>query len=282
MKTNLFDPHKSFLSLKVLWVTVSIHVIAALVTITIIIYNSSLLPNFSYEGINNALNIFKAPLGVMALIIPIVALLAANHRSEQTKEQMRLTSENNDFSNFYKHTAEFESYLLEHSEEKVKISLPRKFHRLAFPDAKRGNFRVSKNITDRIEITLGEIIKSSAGLNSKENWQNEVFLLDNLITRYADSFYIKNYKDNSGSVLNINGQQITVPGGSIKNIIITISTISIKIRDALLFDDRYEPGPLLTKIIEFDYNRIPYSDITHTTNFAPFNFEALLLEQDTQ
>lgn len=282
MKTNLFDPHKSFLSLKVLWVTVAIHTITACLITTIIIYNSNLLPDYSYEGLNNALNIFKVPLGIMALIIPIVALLAANHRSEQTKEQMRLTSENNDFSNFYKHTAEFESYLLEHSEEKIKISLPRKFHRLAFPDAKRGNFRVSKNTTDRIETTLSEIIKSSADLNSKETWQTGVLLLDRLITHYADSFYITNYKDGSGNVLNVDGEHITVPGGSIKNIIITIRTISLKIRDALLFDDRYEPGPLLTKIVEFDYNRIPSSDIARTTNFAPFNFEALLLEQDTQ
>ncbi len=279
MKANLFDPHKSFLSLKILWTVVAAHTIVALLITSTIFYTSDLSPNYTYIGLNNVLTIFKIPLGVMALIIPIVALLAANHRSEQTKEQMRLTSENNDFSNFYKHTAEFESYLSEHSEEKVKISLPRKFHRLAFPDAKRGNFRVSSKINDNIESTLKTIIKVSTGLNSKESWQPELLLLDRMITHYADTFHIKNYKENSGSVLNIDGEQVIVPEGNVKNIIISISTISKKIRDALLFDDRYEPGPTLTKIVDFDYSRIPDSNISHISNFAPFNFEALLLEQ---
>lgn len=280
MKSNIFDPHKSFLNLKILWIVVGIHAAIALVTAFFIIYNSELQPSYTYVGLNNALNIFKIPLGVLALIIPIVALLAANHRSEQTKEQMRLASANNNFSNFYKHTEEFESYLTEHEGAKIQISLPRKFHRLAFPDAKHGDFAVGKKIDSQINWFLERILHASTNLNDPVNWLPALVELNKLIEQYGDTFYIKGYKATQGSSYPYEGSSIIIPDGDIKNIIVTIKAISEKIRDALLFDERYEPGELLTKIIEFDYKKIPSSKMTHASNFIPFNFKDLLLASE--
>lgn len=282
MKSNIFDPHKSFLSLKVLWVVVATHAAIALVAALVITLNSELQPNYTYVGFNNALNIFKIPLGVLALIIPIVALLAANHRSEQTKEQMRLASENNNFSNFYKHTAEFESYLTEHEGAKIKISLPRKFHRLAFPDARRGDFAVGKKIDTQINWHLEYILNASINLNDPTNWLSALVELNNAIVQYGDSFYISGYKATSGSSYQYEGGSIIIPDGNIQNIIVTIKSISEKIRDALLFDERYEPGELLIQIIEFDYKKIPSSKNLNSSKFTPFNFKELLAYENAK
>lgn len=281
MKSNIFDPHKSFLNLKVLWAVVSIHILVAFITALAIIYNSELQPNYTYIGLNNALNIFKIPLGVLALIIPIVALLAANHRSEQTREQMRLASANNNFSNFYKHTEEFESYLSEHEGAKLTITLPRKLHRLAFPDAKKGEFTVGKKIDAQINLHLEGIINASTNLNDPTNWLPALAELSKLIDQYGEAFYIKGHKITSGNSYPYEGNSIIIPDGGMKQIIVTIKTISEKVRDALLFDDRYEPGELLTKIIEFDYNQIPSSKMSHSSNHIPFNFKDLLTSKHT-
>ncbi|MDR6163045.1 hypothetical protein [Pseudomonas fluorescens] len=278
LKSNVFDPHKSFLSLKVLWFVVAIHFAIAAAFATLIMYNSDLVLKLNHTGLNNALNIFKIPLGILALIIPIVALLAANHRSEQTREQMRLASENNNFSNFYKHTEEFESYLSEHEDSKTKISLPRKFHRLAFPGAKHGNFQVGEQISIRIHWFLEHIIYASVDLNNPEKLVTALDKLDLLIKDFADTFYIKNYySSTSGNSFPVFGRTVFVPDGDVKNILISVKSISEKIRDALVFDDRYEPDELLTKVIEFDYKRIPSSKINNISSYTPFNFKELLL-----
>lgn len=280
MKSDIFDPHKSFLSLKILWIVVAIHFAIAAIFSIIIIYNSNLTPRYDYAGFNNALNIFKIPLGILALIIPIVALLAANHRSEQTKEQMRLASENNNFSNFYKHTEEFESYLTEHEESKTKISLPRKFHRLAFPGAKHGNFKVGERIVSKIDEHLLDIILESAGLNDQQKWAEAADRLDFLIQRYAETFYIKSYySSTSGNSVPVFERTVFIPDGDLKNLIVSVKIISEKIRDALLFDERYEPSELLTEVIEFDYSKIPSSNITNASNYKPFDFRALFMEK---
>lgn len=253
---------------------VATHAAIALVAALVITLNSELQPNFTYVGFNNALNVFKIPLGVVALIIPIVALLAANHRSEQTKEQMRLASENNNFSNFYKHTAEFESYLAEHEDAKIKISLPRKFHRLAFPDARYGDFAVGQNIDAQINRHLEDILDASINLNDPVNWLPALMELNNAIDLYGDSFYISGYKAKSGTSHQCGGRSIVIPDGNIQNIIVKIKNISEKIRDALLFDERYESGGLLIQMIEFDYKQIPSSK--SSSAFTPFNFKELL------
>jgi len=282
LKSNIFDPHKSFLSLKILWFVVATHFAVAAIFSILITYNSNLTPSYDYTGFNNALNIFKIPLGILALIIPIVALLAANHRSEQTKEQMRLASENNNFSNFYKHTEEFESYLSEHEESKTKISLPRKFHRLAFPGAKHGDFRVGEKIGLKIDEYILDIILASAGLNDQKTWIEAADKLDFLIQKYAQTFYIKSYySSTSGNSIPVFERTVFIPDGDVKNLIISIKNISEKIRDALLFDERYEPSEILTKVIEFDYNKIPSSNITNISNYKPFDFQTLFLEKVT-
>lgn len=118
-KNIYFDPDTSFFDLKIVRTTALSFVIIFLITCGVIIYKSNLWWewNFTYTGFNNLLNYFKVPLGFLALIIPVGAVFAANHRSEQTKKQIALTHNQialahnqNLFTNYYKHIEEFEKY----------------------------------------------------------------------------------------------------------------------------------------------------------------------------
>ncbi|QNH05393.1 hypothetical protein HNQ27_22420 [Pseudomonas sp. B11D7D] len=172
MKKNLFDPNKSFIELPIaIWTTAIFLAIAALITATIVA-NSDLNFAPTHEGFNYAANAFKFPLGILATLIPIIALLAANHKSEQTKEQMRLASTNNNFTNYFKHLSEFESYIEKHQEDKsIIIKSIRNLHKLSFPYAKLGNYQASNSLIKKSEETIEKIIH---GIEELKN-QRELF-----------------------------------------------------------------------------------------------------------
>ena len=69
-----------------LWAPISI---AILFSVYIFI-TSDLTFQTGFVGLNNAWDIFKIPLALFSLVFPSVALVAANHRSIQSKKQIDL------------------------------------------------------------------------------------------------------------------------------------------------------------------------------------------------
>jgi len=144
---NWFDPHKSFLGLKIVWVTVcTLLLISAISSIIIIVY-SDLNLDLTFLGFNFFISVFRFPLAIATLIIPIVALLAANHRSEQTKEQIRVTNNQNVFSNYYKHIEEFTRYLVDRVDNKIDLRFA---HSNIYPDAPIGDYRINDKLISLI------------------------------------------------------------------------------------------------------------------------------------
>ncbi|WP_330961181.1 hypothetical protein [Photobacterium sp. 53610] len=155
MFSKWFDPNKSFLSLGVVWIVIGLLTGIAVLISAAIIVNSFLVWDFSYLGFNNFIVVFKVPLGVLALIIPLVALLAANHRSEQTKEQIRLNGIQNNFSNYYKHREEFEKWLEQFNFRNMKGA--RIIHDQIFPNSKSGDYTISDQLIFDIESLKNSI-----------------------------------------------------------------------------------------------------------------------------
>lgn len=110
-KKQMFDPHLSFFELPIVRVT-TIIIVAFIVIVSIVIFFIS-KPSWdpSYKGFNHFFTVFKFPLYGVGFLASILALYATNHRSEQSKENMRLTREQNIFSNYYKHLEEFGKYV---------------------------------------------------------------------------------------------------------------------------------------------------------------------------
>jgi len=145
LKSKWFNPEKSFLHLGIVWAVICSLLIVASGVSWVIITNTPLAWNLSSNGFNDFISIFRFPLGILTLIIPIVALLAANHRSEQTKEQIRVTAVQNDFANYYKHLEEFVKYV-DKQECTDNTSGARYIHKMLYPNAQLGSYDFCKDL----------------------------------------------------------------------------------------------------------------------------------------
>ena len=274
MNKNLFDPNTSFLNLRIVRQTFG-YLLAIALTITVaIIYNDNLTANFSYAGFNNALTIFKVPLGILASIIPIIALLATNHRSEQTKEQIRLTNENANFSNYYKHTEEFEVFIEKHAlKDGLKVEYPRKLHKTIFPHAKKGNYRVPSSINEHIDDCLIKIVDAAKGTenSSETEWRKALISLRDPVNNFAKHYQIS-MPSQSGKSITYGPDSVLVPGGKVKNLFKNIEQVTSTLRDALVFDENYTPSKLMQQIIDYDYDKIPENDISIPSRYKVFDF----------
>lgn len=95
-----------------LWTPISLSIIIALV----IWYNGNYIWDFTAESFNYSLHIYKFPLGVLALVFPTVALIAALHRSDQTKKQIHEVEQKNRTDMYLAHY----KYFFEHIEQAEK------------------------------------------------------------------------------------------------------------------------------------------------------------------
>jgi len=189
-----FDPHKSFIDLGIVRVFIIIILIISSITAAIIYFNSKPEIDLTYKGFNNAVTMFSVPLSILAILIPIIAILATNHRSEQTKEQIRITSEQNTFSNYYKHMDEFVKHCEAMSEKEgngLAISKPRSLYKILFPEAGLGNLKVSTSSSICKDYAL-MFFKISTGFTDYNEFRNSVTKLDDLSLEFSAQLFIEN------------------------------------------------------------------------------------------
>lgn len=114
--------------------------------------------NRSHEGINELVSIFQIPLGIVALLIPVLAVYAANHRSEQSREIIRLTQIQNFFTNYYKHLEEFCNYCEKGSVfPGVKIDY-RGLHNKLYPNALTSGIKLHVGFVFQVEFCSKSIV----------------------------------------------------------------------------------------------------------------------------
>ena len=152
MTSKYFDPKKSFLHLKIVWWAISALLIFSIVIGLVILFNTSLIWDLSANGFNHFIFLFRFPLGILAMIIPIVALLAANHRSEQTKEQIKATGLQNNFSNYYKHLEEFVKYSQANIKDINDLDF-RLIHKKIYPNSQEGDYEICRELFQSLELS---------------------------------------------------------------------------------------------------------------------------------
>lgn len=263
MKKNLsFDPQKSLIELKILWFVVGGFVVFATFIALIVGLNSEITPEYSYTGFNHAIVVFRVPLAILALIIPIVALLAANHRSEQTKEQIRVANEQNSFSNYYKHIEEFEKYLNKIWDKK-STSSPRKLHKVLFPNARYGDFSISRAIWDNYEYMVSQFVKQTSELTKCEKSDQSRILVEmqETVREFANTLYLTSYAASSGSGVNHNGVTAIVQDGDVKLFIAQIQTVAKLVDEICSFELTYEPNERLKQVLEINFKSLPSSKV---------------------
>lgn len=135
-----FDPHTSFLKLPSFWAPfIIILLLFSLLCWKVASDNQLVLSwNWTVQGMYEW---FRIPFWVLALLIPVIGLFNANHKSEQARAAMELTRSQNNFANYFKHFDEFKVHM-----KAVEISGDvnlRAMHKIVFPMCTRGVHRPS-------------------------------------------------------------------------------------------------------------------------------------------
>lgn len=278
MKMDLFPPNKSLLSLPVVHCCVGfLFLVAAIMSISILNFSSPLSFNLSQRGFENASNLFKAPMAVCLLSIPLLALLASNHRSVQTTSQMSLTtkqialtSEQNLFANYYKHVDEFGKWC-ENFKKIGQVASRRKLHKKIFPLAQTGDFVIPAEILmefNKLVLQLRDILVSAAGSNSLEKLAEIRPIYNNFGRRF---FLVPPvYTEGERYVLDKDVLYFPAEGprGFIKEQIDFIKVID----NILSFDPTYHATPLFYKLSSLSLSGVP----TNTRMTIQLNFTELL------
>ncbi len=253
-----FGPLKSFISLPIVWGVIGILTLSSILVATLITVNSDFVWNFDYQSINKIFTIYKLPLTILALIIPIVALLAANHRSEQTKAQILAANEQNIFANYYKHIEEFEKFIGSHIlNNQIKITNIRNTHKALFPSANLGSYALDNNI---------DMLLNESGLNiaylfncfkdGHRKTQSDTIIDIENITRDIERRIGMNWSS-GGSTFRHSGVNITVREGSLSVYISSVLTRIKAINTIASFDIGYITPLSVNQILGANLKKVP-------------------------
>lgn len=284
MKWLDFDPHVTFLRLKaVTYVIAAILMAAAIITVTIIIATPGLTFNFSSEGWNKALEIFKVPLGLLAVSIPLIALFAANHRSVQSKRQMELTQSqidlamsNNQVTNYYKHVDEFQKYIDTHVNKllpnlhggSVRIAYPRRLHKMIFPHARSGQLKVDKSFLESLSVDLKKIIDATAVFRAEkyEHRSTQLHVLSEKIDKFSVKYCVDGHRSSGLPQMTERDGQL-LGDATIRDYVYPFGQVCTVITQCLQFDESYEIPQIVDQIARFNWESIPAVKINGSMNY---------------
>ncbi|MDQ1919744.1 hypothetical protein [Massilia pseudoviolaceinigra] len=308
MKKSLFDPHTSLLELEIIRVTGGILLLVIIFSIGAIVFNGDFFWKLDYTGFNFAIEAFRVPIGVAALSIPIMAILAANHRSEQSREQMRLTSLQNIFANHYKHVEEFEKYCIRHfdrmldddkstrefyeksggvmkfmaSESFIHTHVDpqhsRLLHKLIYPYSAAGDFGMSRDFIKSLDSFVSEMIEGFQGFGSenKADWYFPIEKLNQIVIEYSEKNYVNLHRVSGTKNLNINDIEIAIPGGDVMNFVRRVQDVIYALEQVLSFDISYIPSSLVKKVGRANFNELPSWDVDSASDWKSVNVSTFL------
>lgn len=157
-----FDPHESYLRLPSFWWPFTIIIIGVALVSWKVIHDQDLVWGLD-SRVEQWYEWFKIPLWVLALLIPVLGLFNANHKSEQARASMELTKAQNNFANYYKHLQEFESYMKANptSYKYLKNVNHRLLHSVIYEKCEVGNYSPK---TEILELALKQNLKILEGV----------------------------------------------------------------------------------------------------------------------
>jgi hypothetical protein len=100
---------RTLLWLKRFWIALLIPISLSTTLLVLILNQNNLWWSFGFSqpDLEFASTLLRWPLGILAITLPLVALVAALHRSEQTAELLTLSQAQNNFANYFLHRDKF-------------------------------------------------------------------------------------------------------------------------------------------------------------------------------
>ena len=192
---KLFDPNVSFFSLKIVQLTFLINIVLVLISLTTISYVGKYEFDLSGAGYNFFIKEFTFPIGLLSTLIPIIAVFAVQHRSNQTIAQILESTRKNNFDISVRHYELFEIYLKDEGfSEHIKkhcVNLKR-FHSSLFSEIYEGNVEITNEISAGLESSLKKINTSIINYQNIQNNQSssEAEQELNSISKYIDELLV--------------------------------------------------------------------------------------------
>jgi len=161
---------RELVELKTFWASIVFPISISLIVGFVIRAHTPLQWDFSSQGTNLFLEIFKVPLGILALIFPSVALVASNHRSRQTARLISLQSLQNIFVNHYTHMDKFEEHCRELEAFKksfLSAHNPRIFHAVIFPMSRSGDYSLNSEFLHKFGKKNAELMSIAVDISNR-------------------------------------------------------------------------------------------------------------------
>ncbi len=282
--SQLFDPETSLINLKpVRWCFWTAIGLCSLTVIAIATKAFALSFDFSGDGFNRLIDLYKVPLGILATGLAVIGILGANHRSEQTKRQIQRTShqidlttkqielsrDQNNFSNYFKHIEEFEKYRETLKSDLVEVKKMRNIHSRIFPGARDGNFRVDDVLAGFFALQLERLYLHFERMSTADHNKlaSLAFAVINLREELSAHFSIYTKRTSGGHIVTENGN-FTLPGNNMVGLFLSVREVIDAIDSQLKFDRHYVSSEVYDALMDQ-----PYGVIFPVGNgLAPFEF----------
>ncbi|CAB0151230.1 hypothetical protein PSI9734_01643 [Pseudidiomarina piscicola] len=242
-----FRGDKAFFELRIVQMTFACFGLLAAVSAVVISWNSELSWNFDYHGWNHLITVYKVPLGILATLIPLVALLAANHRSVQTNEQIRVTVSNNNFQNYFRHIEQFEKFVESRPDVANYVRDKSSLHTSLFPNARSGDLAVSENIIfieEGIIKMLDERVRKLDGSSWKEAIR-ELHGILGIAESHFDEMGLRIYSSGSKQTIPIpgpGGKKLALTQGDVSSLFKEIGATFEALCTLASFDTTFKPS----------------------------------------
>jgi hypothetical protein len=255
------DPEKSFTQLYLLWFGVVLIVSLSIAVGVTILCHENLSFELDGDGFNNFVQIYKFPLGILAVIIPYIAFIATTHRSVQAKEQIILSRAQNNFSNYFKHLEEFEKFTHNPIFDKLQISDIRKTHELLFPKADIGNYAISSTLIIMIDEALYSLRNLISKFQSGDNdGLDEIIFVDKSFQVFFSLCNIELLR--SGRNFNYMGTNYTFVSLKLNDIFSEFVKYSRVLHFLFSFDKNFSPSQVFSEFLNMDIEDVPKIDIS--------------------
>ena len=276
-----FSADRSLFELPIVWWCGGIPLVLAFVSFTMISVGLSEVGFcFDSDGFNNFASYFKVPAAFAAIGFTLVGICAANHRSEQSRVQIIVSTSQNRFTNHYKHAEEFEKYCKAYHEdlegyiaaqkEKYKkssilllqtLTMPahfkqiryRSIHERIYPESRHGSFEISSKYKMKMEEIIDEVLSicESFGGSDIQRWQRAVISLADAVDNYvAQSFIVVPFQNYTKFL--IEDEQRSVPFGDASMYLVMLrGAIETQVH-ALEFDGQYVSSDKIKRFLNLD------------------------------
>lgn len=131
--------NKKLHQLPLFWAAVLFPISAAAYVSWKIYLSNQLGYSYDSEALKALVQAFQIPLGLAGLSIPLVAVVGAIHRSDQTSRQIAAQASQNNFANHFKHLEEFKKVIIESGVDTKYWRSVEDFHRAIYPHTINGD-----------------------------------------------------------------------------------------------------------------------------------------------